>query len=89
MNTINHELKTWPEYFQAVWDGIKPFDLRKNDRDYKIGDLLLLKEWSPQTESYTGRHIGCTISYVLLGGVFGLPTDMCILGIRGHWRSES
>jgi len=28
---INHDLKTWPDPFQAVWDGKKLFELRLRD----------------------------------------------------------
>ena len=35
-----HELKTLPEYFDAVFMGKKNFEIRKNDRDYKVGDYV-------------------------------------------------
>lgn len=38
-------LKTLPEYFQAVIDGKKPFELRYNDRNFKTGDLYILEEF--------------------------------------------
>ncbi|EAF0246019.1 DUF3850 domain-containing protein, partial [Listeria monocytogenes] len=46
-----HELKTMSEYFAAVAEGRKTFEIRKNDRDFKIDDYLLLKEFE---ETYTG-----------------------------------
>lgn len=39
-STIIHELKTLPEYFELVRKGIKNFEVRKNDRDFKVGDML-------------------------------------------------
>lgn len=35
-----HELKIKHEYLEAVSLGIKTFELRKNDRDYQVGDLI-------------------------------------------------
>lgn len=42
-----HNLKTWPEYFRAVRNREKTFELRFNDRDFKVGDVLLLQEFNP------------------------------------------
>lgn len=77
-----HTLKTWPEYFDAIWIGEKLFELRKNDRDYKVGDILELKEFNPDENKYTGREISCSISYILKGqNLFGLDPDFCILSL--------
>lgn len=68
-----HELKCWPEFFQAIVDGRKPFDARKNDRDFKSGDEIILKEFAPTGPAaqhrgdYTGRQIIVVITYVLSG----------------------
>ena len=62
MNT--HELKTWPVYFKAVWDGRKTFEVRLNDRRFKWGDHLVLKEWDPLTQEYSGRVIEATVTYI-------------------------
>ena len=39
-----HELKTYPKYFQETIEGNKPFEIRKNDRNFQVGDVLILKE---------------------------------------------
>ena len=57
-----HELKTLPEYFELVRTEVKNFEVRKNDRDFKVGDLLILKEWDGE---YTGRDQRRKISYIL------------------------
>lgn len=76
-----HELKTHPEPFDAVWSGIKRFEIRKNDRDFKVGDILALREWHPQTEKYSGRHIVSTVQYMTNGGEWGIPESLCVLGL--------
>jgi hypothetical protein len=42
-----HELKTWPECFQAIKRGQKTFDIRENDRNFQVGDILVLREFKP------------------------------------------
>lgn len=46
-----HELKTWPTPFGAMWRGEKLYELRRDDREYKVGDGLRLQEWTPIHES--------------------------------------
>jgi hypothetical protein len=42
-----HELKTWPKYFQPILENKKTFELREDDRNFAVGDVLTLKEWTP------------------------------------------
>lgn len=49
---MTHELKTWPEYFFLVLIGIKTFEIRKNDRNFEVGDTLILQKWNPETNQY-------------------------------------
>ena len=58
-----HALKTLPEYFEAVRKGDKTFELRENDRDFRVGDYLALNEWDG--EKYTGRALLAKITYML------------------------
>ncbi|ATX62690.1 DUF3850 domain-containing protein [Yersinia hibernica] len=57
-----HQLKILPEYFQAVIEGRKKAELRTNDRNFKVGDYLLLAEWDGGTDEYSGRKIVVEIS---------------------------
>jgi hypothetical protein len=65
-----HHLKTWPPYFDEVSIGLKPFEWRIDDRDFKIGDTLILQEYIPNPENpgregqYTGREITKLVSYI-------------------------
>jgi hypothetical protein len=67
-----HYLKTWPHYFKEVVDGIKTFEIRKNDRDFRIGDVIILREWNKKTESFSGKEKRVWISYVMELDGFGL-----------------
>lgn len=75
-----HDLKLWPEYFGPARDGLKNFEYRKNDRDYRVGDILRLREWSPITMVYTGAEILRRVTMVLEG--FGLPEGHCIMSMK-------
>lgn len=59
-----HELKTLPEFFGAQLKGIKKFEVRLNDRDYRLGDILVLQEYSPE-HGYTGKYLHVEITYIL------------------------
>ena len=58
------EKKVWPEYFQKIADGKKTYELRLADWECNPGDILVLKEWDPETKEYTGRQIEKTVTYV-------------------------
>lgn len=59
-----HEVKTLPEFFWPQVAGLKPFEVRFNDRGYQEGDILRQAEWSP-SGGYTGRTLDREITYVL------------------------
>lgn len=73
-----HELKTWPNPFEASWQGKKPYEIRKFDRDFKVGDKVYLREYDPDKKRYTGRSIEGVITYMTLPGNWGIPMDMCV-----------
>lgn len=78
---IEHELKTWPPFFGDVESGAKPFEVQKNDRDYRVGDTLYLREWRPDWRDYTGRTLRKRVTYVLHVDKLGAPSDLVVLGL--------
>jgi hypothetical protein len=76
-----HELKTWSEYFESMVLEEKNFEVRKNDRNFKVGNYLLLKEWNPESEEYTGREVFRKIEYILKGGQFGIEEGYIVMGL--------
>ena len=59
-----HEIKCWPQFFGPVADGTKPFEIRENDRDYRVGDTLHIREWCPTKRDLTGCECRAIISYL-------------------------
>ncbi|MGA8121086.1 DUF3850 domain-containing protein [Rouxiella badensis] len=57
-----HELKIKPEHFDPVFTGVKTAELRINDRGYKAGDLLKLREFS--NGDYTGSYVWRRVTHV-------------------------
>jgi len=79
---MEHKIKIAPKYFSAIEKGYKTFELRVNDRDYKEGDTLVLQEYNPTLKNpYTGQEIKRYVNYILYGGMFGLPDNMCIMAL--------
>lgn len=77
-----HELKTWPQFFEAIVRQTKTFELRKDDRNFEVGDILELNEYDPNSETFTGRYEHRRVTYKLDGGEFGLKKGFCVLGIK-------
>ena len=83
-----HELKIKHEYLIDVALGNKTFELRYNDRDYQVGDLIRFIDISV---GYTNNDVEPSIyentlyriTYVLKDvEKYGLDKDYCILGIK-------
>lgn len=59
------EKKVWPKFFESVSRGNKKFDLRLADFECEEGDILVLQEWNPIIQEYTGRSVEKEITFVL------------------------
>lgn len=82
MGTVTHRLKTHPAAFYAVRDGLKPFEVRRNDRLFQSGDLVELFYWDPNGEEgqrdvdwnldTVPAPITKRVGWILGGGQYGI-----------------
>jgi hypothetical protein len=89
--SVIHELKTDPDVFEAVMSGRKTHEIRFNDRNFQVGDILHLRETrytgqemtgpEPRPLEFTGRELVMQVSHVLEG--YGLQPGWVILSLAG------
>mgnify|MGYP002523498034 CR=1 FL=1 len=58
-----HERKVDRDFFISIVQGKKTFEVRKNDRDFQLGDLLALNE--TYDGKYTGDAVLAVVKYIL------------------------
>lgn len=76
-----HDLKSWPEHFNKVKSREKTFEFRRNDRDFNVGDFIMLMEYIPEgrefarggvilisTGEYTGEWVRMRITDIFSPG---------------------
>lgn len=82
---MEHRLKIWEAMYHDVRSGDKPFELRKNDRGYQKGDVLVLEAFDSRQRVYldhkTHPPIYVEVTYVLSGSMFGLHDNYVCMGI--------
>lgn len=76
-----HHLKTYTAFFEDVRKGIKQFQVRKNDRNYQVGDTLILEEFDPVEKIKTGAWVPELIIYKLDDERF-CKEGFVVLGIK-------
>lgn len=88
---MTHELKVLSYLFPDLESGVKTFEVRRNDRDYQVGDTLILKEWGfggygmtdhDLTQTFTGKQVERTVTYILPGGKFGIDEEYVVMAIK-------
>ena len=77
-----HELKICPQEYAALASKAKRHEVRRCDRDFQVGDWLLLRYWDPETEEYNDQQLFREITHITPAGTFGLPDDLCVLSVR-------
>lgn len=82
-----HALKTIQPWFRLVQEGVKLFEVRKDDRPFDIGDDIVLQEWDEQAKTYTGEEWHGKITYIMRDADY-CKKGYCILGIKKKEESE-
>lgn len=83
-----HKVKSWPEFFQPLSEGIRTHELRRNDRSYQVGDMLEMHEFLPDRRVYSGRTLMMRITSITSASEpcavseEALHSDFCILSVK-------
>jgi Domain of unknown function (DUF3850) len=76
---MEHKVKSWPEFFEAILSGHKTHEVRRmTDRDYQVGDTLRLLEFDPGKGQYTGRELAVGITFVTSANSPCALSDSCL-----------
>ena len=89
---MTHTLKTDPEVYDALHPDQKTFEIRFNDRNFQVGDFLILertestgaemKEGAPLV--YSERRKVRRITYIMRGPVYGLSEGWVIMSVKPY-----
>lgn len=85
-----HELKCWPQYFDAVAGGEKTFEVRRDDRGFQRGDTVVLQRTYPDNLYTVKRDIRgevCDqlrfrIGWILTGGQLGIEPGYVVFSLE-------
>lgn len=77
---IHHDIKCIDPYFTDVKNGLKLFEIRKNDRNYQKGQTVLLRQFDPEKGEYSGNWVLCKIT--CLPSHEGITPGYCVFGIK-------
>lgn len=90
---MTHELKTLPQYWDAVQRGEKTFEVRRDDRGFQKGDTLRLLrmkkmyygtmyEVAVDSQGKPLHVLEFEITYILTGGQFGIEPGYVVMGLK-------
>ena len=96
MTPREHDLKLETAYFDALLSGDKNFEVRRDDRGFQRGDILVLCRWGRTASGAIGyldhrgwaatrldaQSIRRRITYILTGGQFGIEPGYVVLGLE-------
>lgn len=90
-----HILKTTDVYWDAIERGEKNFEVRRDDRGFQKGDVLILRRVEFSTFSAdkkiiesrcphrnTPRDLRRKVTYILTGGQLGVEPGYVVMGLK-------
>jgi hypothetical protein len=85
-----HVLKTWGRYWDRVASGEKTFEVRRDDRGFQKGDILILRRtddeppyyYTPGSDGrFSTRDLRKRVSWILTGGQFGIEPGHVVMAL--------
>lgn len=81
-----HDLKCWPEPYDAIERGDKRYEYRKDDRGFLVGDVLVLRRFVPHTNKFSGRWMRKRVTWISRGPDWGIPDGYCVMSIAPEFE---
>jgi len=77
-----HTLKAWPEFYDAIESGVKTWEFRRDDRGFRVGDVLVLERRLPSDlGDRDAKTLRVRVTYIFYGTGLGVPEGFCIMSI--------
>lgn len=76
-----HVLDTWPENFEPVARGVLTCVVRVFDRDFVVGDHLVLVERVGMLDKPAGRRLVLEVTHILRG-MLGIAETFGVMSVR-------
>lgn len=86
---MEHELKVWPEYWDVLVSGEKSFEVRRDDRGFQKGDVLILRRThagSARVDT-TFPALRRRVAWILTGGQFGIEAGYVVMAVVPEARA--
>lgn len=79
-----HELKCWPGFFEALADGRKTHEVRYDDRNFQVGDILKISKWDPSSSCFVEPYkpLVFEVTHILKGEKWGIRDGFADLSIK-------
>ena len=77
-----HNLKIYDTFFNKHAAGVKPWELRKNDRNFKVDDFIVFNVIHHNTKEPLGISYIRQVTYVFKDAGYGIKEGYCLLTLK-------